>query len=316
MFVRSVVPPQSPTAPPLELLFVANRLVIEEGEGRARPADLARLAAPADSPAAGAADPVEHHEAGDDSETLRRLYLGTYDGRPCYVRELARGDLPIASDAPAWTPPAATDSTAGRHAAPHAPGASVRMVLRDLRSLMGLLDEELWRVAGTALQFLDWDRNHQFCGRCGGPTTASETDRSRSCPRCSLHFYPRISPAIIVGIHRAGRILLARNRRYRGPHPLYSVLAGFVEPGESLEECVRREVVEEVSLELGEIRYFASQPWPFPDSLMVGFTAEYGAGEIRVDGEEILDADWFDRDTLPAIPPQGTIARRIIDSLV
>ncbi len=292
MFVRSVRPPASPIASPFELLFVGNRLLVVEDALGTR---------------------LFEAPAADLDETARLLHLGSLDGRPCYVRELRRTDFPVASDSPLWagaSPPSEQDE-------PEGAGGPVlsRVVLRDLRSLMGALDEELLKVAGIASQVLDWDRNHQFCGRCGGPTLASERERARSCPSCKLTFYPRISPAIIVGVHRDGRILLAHNRRHRGSRPMFSVLAGFVEPGESLEECVRREVAEEVGLELGEIRYFASQPWPFPDSLMVGFTAEYRSGEIRVDGVEIMEASWFAPESLPPIPPPGTIARQIIDSL-
>jgi len=284
MFVRSVNPPESPGTSPLELVFVGNRLLVMEN-GRETTLFDVKL------------------EAGE--ETARLLHLGSLDGRPCYVRELRRADFPISNDSPAWT----GSATGAGATAP-------QIVLRDLRSLMGALDDELLKIAGFASQLLDWDRNHQFCGRCGAPTVSSATERARSCPTCKLTFYPRISPAIIVGVHREGRILLAHNRRHRGPRPLYSVLAGFVEPGESLEDCVRREVAEEVAIELGEIRYFGSQPWPFPDSLMVGFTAEYRSGEIQVDGVEIVEADWFTRESLPPVPPHGTIARRIIDSLV
>ncbi len=284
MFVRSVNPPESPGVSSLELVFVGNRLLVEENGRETRLFD-GKL------------------EGGE--ETTRLLHLGSLDGRPCYVRELRQADFPVSSDG------ATNGPLGGAGAAPVS-----QVVLRDLRSLMGALDDELLKIAGIASQVLDWDRNHQFCGRCGGPTVSSTTERSRSCPACKLSFYPRISPAIIVGVHRDGKILLAHNRRHRGSRPMYSVLAGFVEPGESLEDCVRREVAEEVAIELGEIRYFGSQPWPFPDSLMVGFTAEYRSGEIRVDGVEIVEAEWFSRESLPPIPPHGTIARRIIDSLV
>lgn len=218
-------------------------------------------------------------------ESARRLYLGTLDGRPCEAVELRDGPAP-----------------------------SEPLAFRDLRSLMGSLDEELLKIAGIASQVLDWDRNHQFCGRCGAQTVASAVERSRKCPRCSLAAYPRISPAIIVAVRRGREILLAHNRRHSGP--VFSIVAGYVEPGESLEECVRRELREEVSIEVDDIRYFGSQPWPFPDSLMLGFVARYEAGEISVDGTEIMEAGWFTRETLPQIPPAGTIARRIIESVL
>ena len=139
-------------------------------------------------------------------------------------------------------------------------------------------------------------------------------DRSKRCPACGLVSYPRISPAVIVAITRGDRLLLAANRRHAGA--MYSVLAGFVEPGESLEECVHREIREEVGLEVTDVRYFGSQSWPFPNSLMVAFTAAHAAGEIAVDPEELVEARWFAPGELPPIPGCGTISRRLIDGFV
>lgn len=170
------------------------------------------------------------------------------------------------------------------------------------------------QAAGLAGHLLAWHRNHQYCSRCGKPNEDKEDERAKKCPSCGLINYPRLSPAIIVSVVRDGKILLARSTRF--PEDFYSVLAGFVEPGETLEDCVRREVLEEVGISVKNIRYFGSQPWPFPDSLMVGFTAQYAAGEIKEDGIEISHADWFSKESLPRIPPKISISRELIDRFV
>ncbi len=188
------------------------------------------------------------------------------------------------------------------------------MAFENLRALYLRLPETLFWLAGRAVQIVDWDRTHQFCGRCGSPTQNQIHDRSKACPVCGLTNYPRLAPAVIVRVERhdkgGRRILLARAQRF--PTAMFSVLAGFVEPGETLEECVQREILEEVGLRVKNIRYFGSQPWPFPHSLMIAFVAEYEAGEIVVEPGELAEADWFAADTLPAIPPPPSIANRLI----
>lgn len=188
------------------------------------------------------------------------------------------------------------------------------MAFENLRALYLRLPETLFWLAGRAVQIVDWDRTHQFCGRCGSPTQNQIHDRSKACPVCGLTNYPRLAPAVIVRVERRDeggrRILLARAQRF--PTAMFSVLAGFVEPGETLEECVQREILEEVGLRVKNIRYFGSQPWPFPHSLMIAFVAEYEAGEIVVEPGELAEADWFAADTLPAIPPPPSIANRLI----
>ncbi len=169
-------------------------------------------------------------------------------------------------------------------------------------------------IAGRANQLLYWHQTHQYCGRCGHVTQDKTDERAKRCPQCKQINYPRLSPAVIVAILKDNQILLARNRRFK--LPFYSVLAGFVEPGESLEECVKREIKEEVGITVKNIRYFGSQPWPFPDSLMIAFVAEYAAGEIVVDRLEIMDAGWFSKENLPNIPPSISIARQLIDWFV
>ncbi len=160
-------------------------------------------------------------------------------------------------------------------------------------------------------QILTWERTHRYCGTCGGRTEPVDHEPCRKCTSCGAMFYPRFSPAIIVRITRGRRIMLAHNGRF--PGNMYSHIAGFVEAGESLEDAVRREIREEVSLEVENIRYFDSQQWPMPHSLMLGFTAECPEGEPVPDGEEITDARWFDPEHLPDLPQPGSIARRMLD---
>ena len=156
-----------------------------------------------------------------------------------------------------------------------------------LLNLGAQLDTPSWMLAGRAVQLVEWSRTSRFCGRCGTPTELAARERAASCPRCGLNAYPRLAPAIIVTVERGDEILLGQGRGFQG---MYSALAGFAEPGETLEETVRREVREEVGVEVGLVRYFGSQPWPFPHSLMIGFSATWSAGEIQIDGEEIVDA--------------------------
>jgi NAD+ diphosphatase len=195
--------------------------------------------------------------------------------------------------------------------APPELGAPHGWAFEGLRSLFGLLSDTFFRVAARALEVLEWDRGHRFCGKCGTATTLKDGERARECPRCGHLSYPRISPAVIVAVVRAEKILLARARRF--PPGFYSVLAGFVEPGETLEECVAREVREETGIEVKNLKYFRSQPWPFPHSLMIAFTAEYAGGEIAVDQSELLDAGWYSADAIPSIPDPITVARKLID---
>jgi len=169
-------------------------------------------------------------------------------------------------------------------------------------------------LAGRALQIVDWDRTNQFCGRCGSKTRTHQTERAKECEQCGLLHFPRLSPAIIVRIQRDGEILLARGRRFETP--IYSVLAGFVEPGETLEEAVVREAREESGISVKDIRYFGSQPWPFPHSLMFGFTAKYASGEIKPNDEENVDVRWFTAKNLPQLPSKMSIARKLIDSFL
>ena len=216
--------------------------------------------------------------------TVRDLYLGTFAGTHCYVCELEHAnDLPDGHS------------------------------MQGLRAIFGMVDEPLAVLAGRAFQIMEWDRNHQFCSRCGTPTVARSEERARACPRCRLTVYPPVSPAIMILIKRGREVLLGRKKEWAPGR--YSALAGFVEPGEMLEDTVRRETREEVGVEVENIRYFGSQPWPFPHSLMVAFTADYAGGEIRPDGVEIEEARFFDAEQLPQLPPSISISRRLITTV-
>jgi NAD+ diphosphatase len=213
------------------------------------------------------------------------IFLGELDGEPCFGRALTDGEPP-------------PDGTAAV----------------GLRQLFGALPELDFGIAGRALGITAWDRDHRFCGRCGAATEPSRTERVRTCTACGHGAYPRLSPAVIALVERDGRALLARNARAQ--YPFYSTLAGFVEVGETLEHAVAREIREEAGIEIADIRYFGSQPWPFTGSLMIGFTARWASGDIAADETEIADAGWFAPDELPRIPPKLSIARELIDDFV
>ena len=189
------------------------------------------------------------------------------------------------------------------------------MVFRDLRGLFSTIDKDLFGMAGRAVQIVEFDRTHQFCGRCSAKTVQGPDELSKRCTRCGTVYHPRLSPAAIVLVRRGDdELLLARSPGF--PKGMYSVLAGFVEPGESIEETISREVLEEVGVEVENVRYFGSQPWPFPHSLMIGFTADYAGGEIEPQVGEIEDAGWYRLDALPDLPPRVSIARAMIDTFL
>ncbi len=194
------------------------------------------------------------------------------------------------------------------------PAAPAGWRLVPLRSAMISLATPLAGVAGRAAQVLDWDRTHRYCGACGTPTEHQLGERARRCPACGHTAYPRISPAMMALVWRPGELLLAR-----APHfvnQMYSALAGFVEAGESIEQCLHREVAEEVGVRVQDLRYFGSQSWPFPNSLMVAFTARWAGGDIVPQADEIADAQWFPVDALPQIPPRFSIAGHLIRDTV
>lgn len=215
-----------------------------------------------------------------ETDVIRKIYLGKLDGAPCYAVEVLNDCCEVPD-----------------------------MSFLGLRKLSGLLGEDFYQAAGRAVQLLHWDQTHQYCGRCGARTETKAGEHAKSCLSCGLISYPRISPAVICAVTRGDQILLARRANLN----IYSVIAGFVDPGETLEECLCREIREEVSIRIKNINYFGSQSWPFPHSLMVAFTAEYAGGEIGVDGQEIEEAGWYTAKNLPPLPPPVSIARRLVN---
>jgi NAD+ diphosphatase len=212
-------------------------------------------------------------------------YLGHRHDTPCYAAEIAPG-IPLPEN---W-------------------------ISCSVRELFGRVPDADLAIAAYAVQIIDFDRTTQFCGRCGTKNHQLRIERSKLCPSCNQLTYPRLSPAVIVRVEKDNQILLARS-----PHFLpgmHSVIAGFVEPGETLEQTVHREIMEEVGITVKNLRYFASEPWPFPNSLMCGFVADYNSGEIRVDNNEIVAAGWFDRDHLPVLPSKMSISRALIDDWI
>ncbi len=180
-----------------------------------------------------------------------------------------------------------------------------------LRSLYGKINDELFALAGRAIQILHWYTNHFFCGRCGTRMRVRRRELAKICPSCNFTSFPRLSPAVIMSVIDEDRILLARSPHF--PKNMYSTLAGFVEPGETFEEAVAREVREEVGLDICSIHYEGSQPWPFPHSIMAAFSSSYKGGIIQMDKNEIEDAAWFSRDNLPLLPGNISIARHLIE---
>jgi NAD+ diphosphatase len=224
--------------------------------------------------------------------TVREQYLGSLAGTHCFAAEVENDTV-----------------------------APAGMQWSGLRAVFGALDDTLFALAGRAFQIIDWDRSHQFCGRCGTPTVLKEGERSRVCPSCAQLHYPRIAPAVMVMVRRGREFLLARSPHF--PPGMYSALAGFSEPGETLEQTLVREVREEVSIEVENIRYFASQPWPFPHSLMIGCIGIAETTDINIDPEEIVDARWFSREDIKLmlegahpedlwVPGKQAIARSLI----
>jgi len=214
--------------------------------------------------------------------TQRQIFLGFWHGKPCFAVEL--------------------DATTGLDA-PH-------LSAGNLFQILGRVPETLFALAGRAQQMLAWERENQFCGSCGQPMGAHDSERARSCQPCGSLVYPRIAPCIIVLVHKGRDMLLARNANF--PGKMFSTLAGFIEAGETVEECLVREVKEEVGVDVNNISYFNSQSWPFPNQLMLGFFAEYAGGEIVCDDDEIAEAHWFTPDALPVIPPPESVAGQLI----
>ena len=207
--------------------------------------------------------------------------LGELDGRPCVA-----------------------------YATDEAPDAN-RCVALTLREAYLRLERRFYDKAGLGAQLLHWDATTRYCGRCGG-RAERRGPILKCCTVCGAEIYTHIAPAVIVLVRRGDEALLVRSHNFKGSH--HGLVAGFLEPGETLEECVAREVREETALEIGNLRYFGSQPWPYPCGVMIGFTADYVAGEIRIQEEELASAAWFHRDALPELPMKLSLARRLLDA--
>jgi NAD+ diphosphatase len=212
---------------------------------------------------------------------VRKQYLGTLGGRPCFAAELGPGEPP-----------------AGHRFA-------------GLRFLHSKMPADLFEVAGLAYQIQHWDRRHQYCPQCREPLALRPTERAKRCNACAADFFPPVTPATITLVHDGSRVLMTRQAHF--PPGMYGLVAGFLEPGETLETCVAREVHEETNLLVDELRYFGSQPWPFPHQVMIGFIARYAGGELVVNESELEEARWFERDSLPKLPPRISIARALLD---
>jgi len=186
----------------------------------------------------------------------------------------------------------------------------------NMGSVRQIIDQDvgLFQLAGRGVQLAEFFRSHRWCGYCGHEMYHSKSENACLCGNCRQRYYPQIAPCIIVAIRRGEEILLAQHARHR--NGIHTVLAGFVEVGETLEQAVAREVMEESSVKVKNVRYVTSQPWPFPHSLMMAFMADYDEGELQHDGKELLSAGWYRYDDLPLLPPPGTVARRLIEDTV
>jgi NAD+ diphosphatase len=222
-----------------------------------------------------------------DVDVTYRHYLGRWGNQGCFA---------LAAERPAGS------------------SALEGFAVTGLRAWLGRVDPDFFYLAGRAKQIVEWNRDHQFCGRCGGRNEDHATDRAKHCPACGLTTYPRLSPSIIVLVRRGEEMLLARNAAW--PNGMFSTLAGFVEPGESIEQTVHREVEEEVGLTVDNLRYLGSQSWPFPNSLMLGFHADYAHGDIVCQDGEIAEARWFHHSEMPNVPGATAISRWLINAFI
>lgn len=215
-------------------------------------------------------------------QPLVEVPMGLWLGKPCYAVEVSADRLD-----------------------------PIEHVEGNLFSLLGRVSDDVFAAFGRGLQMLSWRRDHQFCGRCGGETDVADGGRALACKACGHSCYPRLSPCVIVAVTKGEKLLLAAAQGRRAQ--FYSTLAGFIEPGETAEAAVIREVREEVGIEVENVRYFGSQPWPFPGQLMLGFYADYASGEFNLAADEIEDAGWYGRDEHPPIPPEASIAGQLIN---
>lgn len=220
--------------------------------------------------------------AADFGSPRDALLIGEWQGLPCFAAEVEQLPDNVSGE----------PMTVGR--------------------LYGRAGAEAFALAGRATQLLDWQKNHRYCGGCGTPTEMKSGEFAMSCPACGQLAFPRITPAVMVVVQRGDELLLARSPHFKPG--VFSALAGFVEAGETLEQCVIREVREEVGIEIANLRFFRSQSWPFPNSLMVAFLADYAGGTINPDPQEIEAAQWFSRNALPLLPDPVSISRHLIDA--
>jgi len=216
---------------------------------------------------------------------LPRYYFGSYRGLPCYA---------VACESRVEAPPGSE-------------WIALRQVLIDG-------DDELFLIAGRGRQILEFHRTHRYCGLCGRPNREHDKEIALYCPECKHTCYPRVSPCIIVLVTRGEELLLARSARF--PTAMYSTLAGFIEAGETIEQAVHREVLEEAGVRIRDLRYYASQAWPFPHQLMIGFHALHDSGDITLDDEEIVDAQWWHYTALPQTPPRSAMSGMLIASFI
>jgi NAD+ diphosphatase len=272
-------PPANRDAPAHWFVFRGEQLLVELGPPDPRPSDDPRVR---ERPS-WARLPLSKNNNRLWSDAARTLYLGDLGGIDCWAAEVAGAEAPPGHG---WV---------------------------GLRALFSVLEDAHFALAGRAIQLLDWDRCHQYCGRCGTPTQPRAEERVRVCPACKLSAYPRVAPAVMALVTRGRELLLGRSPHF--PQGMYSALAGFVEPGETLEQCVAREVAEEVGVSVTNLSYFANQSWPFPHSLMIAFVCDWAGGEIQAQAGEIEAANWFDVLQLPKLPSKISIARRLIDAV-
>lgn len=249
-------------------------------------------------------------------------WFAFYEGQVLIEKRAGGWHIPVGTEPPAAIPEGSTvheigvmDGCAAKAYALAAPiegdDESPRR-MKDLRASFDVLPWDEYRMAGKASEILTWDRDSKFCPRCGVPTEQVAPIAKR-CPVCGREIYPCISPAIIVLIKRGeDEVLLVHARNFRGTFK--GLVAGFLEPGETLEECVRREVMEETGLTIKNLKYFGSQPWPYPSGIMIGYSAEYESGTIKLQDEELSAGAFYHKSCLPEIPKKLSIARRLIDA--